>query len=84
MRTKKKEMIRMMLMIIDHLDHLLVHPHEVEENIVVEDDIDDVVDIHHHQVHVLRIQVHRLIVLVRHQVVHIEDIDADDHVSYSF
>lgn len=66
--------------IIDHLDRRRVHHREVEGDTAVEDDIDVVivVDIHHHQVPVRLIQVPRLIARVRHQVVHIEDVDADD------
>ncbi len=66
-------------MMIDILDH-----HQEEKNVVVVEDIDIIVDIHHHQVHDLPIQAHRLIVHVHHQVVHIEDIDVDDHVSFQF
>lgn len=65
---------------IDVLDHHHDHPQD-EDDVVVVDDIDIVVDIRrHHQVHVLPIQAHRLIVHVRLPVVHIEDIDVDDQV----
>ncbi len=70
------------MMIIDLLDHHHEH-HRDEENIVVVDDIDIAVYVHH-LVHVRRLQVHRLIVHVHHQVDHIEDIDVDDHVSRPF
>lgn len=86
MKTKKKEMRRLMRMIVDHLDRRRVPHREAEGDTVVENDIDVVivVDIHHHQVPVRLIQVPRLIVLVRHQVVHIENVDADDLVSCFF
>lgn len=65
---------------IDILDHHLDH-HQDDEDVVVVENIVIVVDIHHHHpVHVLPLQVHRLIVHVHLPVVHIEDIDVDDQV----
>jgi hypothetical protein len=72
-------MMKMMVEILDQHQH---HRQGEKDTVVVVDDINVVVDIHHHQVHVLPIQVHHLIVHVHHQVVHIEDIDVDDHVSF--
>jgi hypothetical protein len=66
-------------MMIDILDRHQDR-HQEGKHVVVAENIDIVVDIHHHQLHGLPIQAHRLIVHVRHQVVHIEDIDVDDHV----
>jgi hypothetical protein len=70
-------------MMIDILDRHQDR-HQEGKHVVVAENIDIVVDIHHHQLHGLPIQAHRLIVHVRHQVVHIEDIDVDDHVSFQF
>jgi hypothetical protein len=84
---KKNQKVKMVAMrVIGILDQHL-HHHQDEENIVVIDDIVVVTVVvvhHHHQVHVLLIQVHHPIVLVHHQVVHIEDVDVDDHVRFPF
>lgn len=73
-------MVTIESMVLDHRQH-----RQDLEGIVAIDDIEIVVvvDIHLHQVHVLPIQVHRLIVLVHHPVDHIEDDDVDDHVCFA-
>jgi len=79
-RMKKNLMIKIMTLntILDqHQDH-----QQEEDDVEVIDDIDIVAVIHHHQV--LLIQAHRLIAHVHHQVVHIEDRDVDDQVSFQF
>jgi hypothetical protein len=79
-RMKKNLMIKKITLtaILDqHQDH-----QPEEDDVEVIDDIGIVVVIHHHQV--LLIQAHRLIAHVHHQVVHIEDRDVDDQVSFQF